>query len=258
MLAVEDASYRLPNGRTIFQAVTCAVAPGEVMCVLGPNGVGKSTLLRSLCGLLPLAGGAIRLAGQPLAALSRRDLGRLVGLVPQSDAPAFAFTVRETVQMGRAPHLPALAAPGAADRAIAEAMLNRLGIAHLAARLYPELSGGERQLVLIARALAQQPRLLILDEPTSHLDFAKAMQVLELVRALASNGLAVIMTTHAPDHAFLVATRTLTLRPDLAVAFGPSAAVLTEAGLTALYGRPIRLAHHAGRTTCLAAWSQTA
>jgi iron complex transport system ATP-binding protein len=254
MLAVEGASYRLPDGRMVFRDVHCTAMAGEVTCVLGPNGVGKSTLLRCLSGLLSLAGGTIHIDGRPLPAFSRRDLGRLIALVPQSDNPAFAFTVAEMVRMGRAPHLPALAAPGSDDRAIAEAMLRRLGIAHLAERLYPDLSGGERQLVLIARALTQQPRLLILDEPTAHLDFARAAEVLELISELAAEGLAVVMTTHAPDQAFLVAARTLTLRPDFNMAFGPTGEVLTEASLRELYGRKIALLRHGERVTCLAAW----
>jgi iron complex transport system ATP-binding protein len=252
IVAVARASYRLPGGRRLFEELSFALRAGQVLCILGPNGIGKSTLLRCLDGLDRLAGGSIQLAGRPLQSLTRRELGRLVGLVPQADAPVFAFTVREVVEMGRAPHLGWLGAPGAADQDIVRATLERLGIAGLADRLYPELSGGERQMVLIARALAQQPRLLILDEPTSHLDFANGMRVLELVRGLADGGLAVIMTSHDPDHAFLIADRTLAMAPTLPAIDGATRELLTEARLSAIYGRAVRIVEHDGQTICFA------
>jgi iron complex transport system ATP-binding protein len=175
-----------------------------------------------------------------------------VGFVPQSDDPVFAFDVRTIVEMGRAPHLSWAAMPGAADAAIVEQALARLQIGRLASRLYPELSGGERQLVMIARALAQQPALLILDEPTSHLDFANQAGVLELVRSLADEGLAIVMTTHDPDHAFLIADLVLVLSRDGTSCVGPVKEVLSEARLSATYGRAIRIWEAGGRTLCCA------
>jgi len=257
IIAVARAAYRLPDGRQLFEELSFALPAGQVLCILGPNGIGKSTLLRCLDGLDHLAAGSIRLDGHPLQTLTRRELGRLVGMVPQTDAPVFAFTVREVVEMGRAPHLGWLGAPGAGDREIVMTTLERLGIAGLADRLYPELSGGERQLVLIARALAQQPRLLILDEPTSHLDFANAMRVLELVRGLADEGLAVIMTSHDPDHAFLIADRTLAIAPGLPAQDGATRKLLTEARLSAIYGRVVRVVEQDGQTICFAPPART-
>jgi iron complex transport system ATP-binding protein len=253
ILSVAQACFRLPNGRVIFEGMNFELRDGEVLCILGPNGIGKTTLLRCLDGLATLAGGVIRIAGQDLTRLTRTDIGRLVGWVPQTDASVFAFTVHEMVEMGRAAHLGWLAAPGAEDRDIVGACLRRLGISALADRLYPELSGGERQLVLIARALAQQPRLLILDEPTSHLDFANAMRVLELVRSLAKENLAVVMTSHNPDHAFLIADQTLAMSGGRTGTIGPTRELLTEALLTSLYGRPVRIIVEGGRTLCFAA-----
>jgi iron complex transport system ATP-binding protein len=252
IVSASRAAYRLPDGRRLFDDLSFALKEGQVLCVLGPNGIGKTTLLRCLDGLEALAGGGIELDGRPLRALTRRTLGRLVGMVPQTDAPVFAFSVREVVEMGRAPHLEWLATPGAEDRRIVKGTLERLGISGLENRLYPELSGGERQLVLIARALAQQPRLLILDEPTSHLDFANAMRVLELVRGLADEGLAVIMTTHDPDHAFLIADRTLAMAPGMPAVDGDTRELLTEERLSAIYGRAVCIVEHAGRTICFA------
>jgi iron complex transport system ATP-binding protein len=252
MLSVVGARYRLPDGRELFRDLAFELPPGEIVCILGPNGVGKSTLLRCLAGLDHLTAGTVRVDDRDLGALSRRDIGRRIGFVPQSDAPVFAFTVREMVEMGRAPHLAWLAAPGTSDRDIAAAALERLGISALGSRLYPELSGGERQLVLIARALAQRPRLLILDEPTSHLDFANAMRVLALVRGLAGDGLAVVMTSHDPDHAFLIAERTLLLTRDAPPQAGPTRTILTEARLSTTYGHPVRIVALGGRMLCFA------
>jgi iron complex transport system ATP-binding protein len=251
MLTVQGASCAYPGGRTLFADLGFTLDQGQVLCVLGPNGVGKSTLLRCLTGLSDFTAGTVRLAGE--AGIGRRrSLAGAIGFVPQSDHPVFAFDVRTVVEMGRAPHLSWTAMPGPADAAIVEQALARLGITRLAARLYPELSGGERQLVMIARALAQQPRLLVLDEPTSHLDFANQTGVLELVRGLADEGLAVVMTTHDPDHAFLIADQVLVLSHHDAAAVGSAVDVLTEARLSATYGRAVRLHAVDGRPMCFA------
>lgn len=250
-LEVAAARFARPGGRVIFDGVGFRLKAGEVLCVLGPNGIGKTTLLRCLAGLDRLHGGTVRIDGQDIAHMPRRRAGQLVGLVPQGDAPSFSYTVREMVEMGRAPHLGWLSAPGAADRAIAAAALGRLGIGHLAARAYPELSGGERQMVLIARALAQQPKLLVLDEPTAHLDFANQAQVLDLVRDLTDQGLGIVLTTHDPDHAYRVGTSVLLMSHGAPARHGAVADVLTADNLSAAYRRPVALLHANGRTLCV-------
>lgn len=255
MLSAEDASFAYRDGRPVFHGLDLAAACGEVLCILGPNGVGKSTLLRCLAGLERPSSGSVRLDGQDVRHLSRAALARAVAFVPQSDDAVFAFTVTMMVEMGRAAHLGWSAAPSDADAAIARAALTRLGIESLAGRLYPELSGGERQLVLIARALAQQSQLLILDEPTAHLDFANQAAVLELIRDLANAGLAVVMTSHDPDHAFLIADRTLVLGRGQPARIGATRDILTETLLSQTYGRPIRIVHHDDRRLCFAASS---
>jgi iron complex transport system ATP-binding protein len=249
-LAMTGASFAYRENRPIFEKVGFAIEAGQVLCILGPNGVGKSTLLRCLAGLAPLTSGAITIDGHRLDKLSRRDIGRLIGFVPQSDEPVFAFTVRTMVEMGRAPYLGWVGQPTDRDLRIAEGAMNRLGIMPLAERLYPELSGGERQLVLIARALAQEPRLLILDEPTSHLDFANQASVLELLRGLATDSMAIIMTTHDPDHAFLIADQTLVMARDRPARAGATRALLTEALLGETYRRHVRIVEIDGRTLC--------
>ena len=193
------------GARVVAQGLSLSLERGRVLCLLGPNGGGKTTLLRTLLGLIPPLAGEVLLGGANMRGISRREVAQSLAYVPQAAPGGFAYTARDVVVMGRAARLPLLAAPGQRDRAVAEAAMARLGIAHLADRLVTELSGGERQLVLVARALAQEAACLVLDEPTASLDFGNQALVLQQVRALAErDGLAVLMTTHHPDHAFLV------------------------------------------------------
>jgi iron complex transport system ATP-binding protein len=166
---------------------------------LGPNGCGKTTLFRTILGLLPRQGGSVRLDGHDLATLSRRDVAQRIGYVPQAQAGYFPFTVREMVLMGRTAHLSLFATPSPRDDAVAERMLDTLGMLHLADHRYTEISGGERQLALIARALTQEPKLLVMDEPTANLDFGNQLLVLDRIGTLARQGMAIILSTHDPD-----------------------------------------------------------
>jgi iron complex transport system ATP-binding protein len=228
-------SYGYP-GRTIGTDVDVALTAGEVVCVLGPNGGGKTTLFRTLLGLLPVQAGHIALGGRPLQDWSRRNVARVVGYVPQAHTAHFAFTVREIVLMGRTAHVTAFAAPSHRDLQAAEAALATLGIGHLADRVYTEVSGGERQLTLIARALAQEAELLLLDEPTASLDFGNQLRVLDQLRGLAEQGIGVLFSTHDPDHAFLCAERVLMLRDGRILAAGRPDDVVTRDNLRQLYG----------------------
>jgi iron complex transport system ATP-binding protein len=253
ILAASDLAFSYPGrARPVFSGVSLDIAAGEVVCVLGPNGVGKSTLLRCLAGLAAPSAGSVLLEGQPIASLSRAAVARLLALVPQSYETVFAFSVRTVVEMGRAPHLGLFDAPGEEAARMSEDALRTLGIGHLVDAAYSEISGGERQLVQIARVLVQAPRLMILDEPTAHLDFANQARFLALVRRLAAGGLAVILTTHAPDHAYALADRTLVMSPHQPPVLGATGEILTEAVLSGAYGVPIRLIRSGGHVACVA------
>ena len=238
MSAVLQAqSLSIGHGRRcVAQGLAFALAPGEVLCLLGANGSGKTTLLRTLLGLLPPLAGEVRCRGQNVAAWPRAAFARHVGYVPQAHAGLFPFTVEDVVLMGRAARVGRFAAPGAADRQVARRCLELLGIARLRASRYTAISGGERQLALIARALAQEPALLVMDEPTASLDFGNQIRVLEHIGRLRAGGMAVLMSTHQPEHALRIADRVALLGGGRLQAIGAPRATATQAALAALYG----------------------
>ena len=229
---------------------------GEILCLLGPNGCGKTTLFRTLLGLLPALSGAVLLGGKPISAQSRAEIARRIAYVPQAHAPPFPFEALEVVLMGRTARLGAFGQPGRQDRDIAMTAMNRLGIADLAQRDYSRLSGGQRQLVLIARALAQEAPLLVMDEPTASLDFGNQAQVLAQITSLArvetKEGRGVILSTHDPDQAFALDAQVLLLKDGTTHAHGAAKEVLTGANLSAVYGIPVSVeTTSSGRKVCL-------
>lgn len=206
LIQVQHASIGYP-GHAVGQGISLDVNAGEVLCLLGPNGSGKSTLFKTVLGLLPLRAGEILIEGKALSGWSRRSLAQRLAYVPQAHADVFPFTVEDVVLMGRQAHLGLLSAPSGPDRRLARQCLDEMGIAHLRHRIYTEISGGERQLVLIARALAQEPAAIIMDEPTASLDFGNQIRVLDHVRAMRRSGLGILLCTHQPEHAVRVADR---------------------------------------------------
>lgn len=237
-LAADALAYGYRE-RLIGSDVALSLARGEVLALLGPNGSGKTTLLKTLLGLLPPQGGSLTLDRRPVASLSPPERARALGYVPQAHAGTFAFTVLSVVLMGRSAHAGLFAAPSARDREVAHAMLERLGIERLAERPYTLISGGERQLVLIARALAQEPAYVILDEPTASLDFGNQGRVMSEIRRLAAEGLGVLFTTHDPNQALRHADRVMMIRDGQALASGPARELLTPERLQQLYGVPV-------------------
>jgi len=250
MLEARGLGYGYP-GRAVGRDLNLALGAGEVLCVLGPNGGGKTTLFRTLLGLLEAQAGEVRLQGESLDALPRGEVARRMGYVPQGHAAQFAFTVRDVVLMGRTAHVGLFAAPGAADRAAAERAIEALGIGALAERVLTELSGGERQLAMIARALAQGARLLVLDEPTASLDFGNQVRVLRELRRLAADGYAVVFSSHDPGQAFLAASGVLLLVRGGALRQGTPEDVITADNLRQVYGVDVRVTAVDGVRACL-------
>jgi iron complex transport system ATP-binding protein len=240
------------GGAPIGRDLTLSVDQGEVLCLLGPNGCGKTTLFKTLLGLIPSQGGRLELDGRPVSAFSRPEFARRVGYVPQASAGYFPFEVTDVVLMGRASRIGAFSLPSAADHAVARAALDTLGIGHLGPRSFSAISGGERQMVLIARALAQEPALIVMDEPTASLDFGNQARVLERIGALAASGLTIVLSTHDPGHAFACADKVALMKAGTIVATGSPEAVLTPRALGDLYGVEVTVAwlEDAGRYTC--------
>jgi iron complex transport system ATP-binding protein len=232
--------------RIVGEHLALALREGEVLALLGPNGGGKTTLLKTLLGLIAARAGDVLLNDKSLDELSVRERARTMAYVPQVHVGTFAFTAQTVVLMGRSAHGSLFSAPGARDHEVAAHALERFGIAHLAQRPYTEISGGERQLVLLARALAQEPRFVVLDEPTASLDFGNQGKVMREIRALAASGLGVLFTTHDPNHALRAADRAYLLRDGACLAEGPVGNVLTGDNLEKLYRAPVQVLREQG------------
>lgn len=244
------------HGVDVVKGVSCYADPGDILCLVGPNGCGKTTLFRLLLGILPLSGGAIRLDGQDVRQFSPRELASRIAYIPQYHTPIYAYTVLDVVTMGRAARFSAFEAPKAADREAAFAALEKLNAAHLANQKYTALSGGQRQLILIARAICQAAKIFVLDEPAANLDYANHQLLMEVVVELAKKGYCVVMSTHSPEHPASIGTKVLLMGRGKTAAFGTPEAVITPANLQAVYGIEIDVAtvcdrYGKRRTICL-------
>ena len=241
ILEIKHAEFSYNHKENIFNDVNLSLENGDVLCILGPNGTGKSTLIKCINGLLKLKEGSILINNQNIHSLNKNDLAKMIGYIPQSHNSTFAFSVFDVVLMGRAPHLSLTSVPGEKDYKIAENALKSLGISHLTHKTYTEISGGERQMVLIARVLAQQPQILLLDEPTSHLDFGNQIRTLNVINKLAESGLSVIMTSHFPDHAFLSSNKVAIMNGGTIMEIGTPESVITEENMRRAYNIDVKI-----------------
>lgn len=209
---------------------------GEVLCVLGPNGSGKSTLFRFLLGFLKPRGGDILIKGKNIQSLSPKALSKEIAYIPQYHTPAFAYTVREIVTMGRNSHFSPFSGPGKSDQMEVTKALEQLSLLPLAGQKYHTLSGGQRQLVLIARALCQNASILVMDEPDSGLDYSNQQLILRMIKELAGQGYSIILSTHSPERPFSCADQVLLLKEGQVCAFGSPSEALTGKNLFTVYG----------------------
>ncbi len=239
---LEAVDFAYHAGTPVLESASLAVWPGTCLAVLGPNGIGKSTLLSLLIGHNRPQAGAVRLQGRDLPSYAPAEAARILGFVPQSEHLPFDYTCLEYALHGRAPYLRPLELPGARDCEVARGCLARAGLAGFEERSINELSGGQRQLLMIARALAQQPRLLVLDEPTSHLDLANKRRVTGMLAELSKEGVTVVFTTHEPEAAAAAATHLALMARGRIISSGPLEKLLTSERLSETYGTAVRVA----------------
>lgn len=238
MIAVKNAAFSYDGVNELFSDLSFSVAPGEILTILGRNGIGKTTFLRCLLGILPWTRGECRVDGKvPVP----EAVSEVIGYVPQSHAPAFPYTVFEMVMMGRARRIGLFRTPSAADRARVAELLDLVGVLPLADRAATELSGGQLQMVYIARALASEPKLMILDEPEAHLDFHNQMIVLRLLHRLSrEQGMTIVMNTHSPENALKISDKSLLMQRGEYL-FGTTAELLSEENLSHYYDIDCRI-----------------
>jgi iron complex transport system ATP-binding protein len=233
-IEVKNLSFSYGD-RPVLQDISFSVGEGELLSILGPNGVGKSTLFRCILGLLSGYTGEVLVDGINARSFSAREAAKHIAYIPQSSHPMFNYSVFDIVLMGRTSGLGSFRSPGKADREKCLRALEKIGISHLAGRCFHRLSGGEQQLVLIARALAQDAPILMLDEPTANLDYGNQLRVLEQVRKLAAEGYTVIQTTHNPEQSYLFSDRILAIQNGRVLTQGTPAEVLTGENMEELY-----------------------
>ena len=240
MIQVRDVEFSYGK-QEVLKGISFCMEKGEFVCVLGANGCGKTTLLKSILAFLTPQHGQVLLYGKDIHQMDERERARKIAYIPQYHTPPFPFTVRDVVLMGRTPHLSRICRPTEKDCRIADESMERLGIAHYANKSYTALSGGQRQMVVIARALAQQPDRLIMDEPTASLDFGNQYLVLAQVKKLAREGMGVLMVTHNPDHAFYCADRIIAMEDGKILSMGDAGKVINEAVMKAVYHMPVKV-----------------
>jgi iron complex transport system ATP-binding protein len=252
LLSFENIAFTYPAGKIpVMKNFNLSIDKGTITAILGPNGAGKTTLLHLALGWLHPSKGKVKLLEKPLSAYTRRELGQWMGLVPQNESTPFDYSLLEYVLLGRTPYLEPLAMPGEKDLEISAQKLTEVGLSSLIHRSMPSLSGGERQLVLVARALAQQPKLLFLDEPTSHLDLSNKSRLVNVLRELQSQGVTIVFTTHEPDVASALATHMVLMREGEILQSGPVDQVMNDVSLTALYHLPIQVKEIDGKRVVL-------
>ena len=242
IFSVRRASFGYRARPRVLRDICFSVEPGQALAILGPNGAGKTTLLKCMMGLLNWSEGASEIDGAPIQSFNPRELWKKIAYVPQAKNSALSFTAEEMVLMGRGAHIGTFRQPGAEDFENARRAMDEVGIGHMRDRLCGEMSGGELQMVLIARALAASPSMLVLDEPESNLDFKNQLVILETIERLARDrGISCVFNTHYPAHALKVATHALILTGGGDSMFGPVHEVVNEDNLRSAFSVNVRI-----------------
>lgn len=244
LLELRNVACGYEASHPILTDVNFTVESGEICCLLGPNGVGKTTLFRSILQLMPTLGGEIRIDGQDIRHWKSAHLAKYMAYVSQYHVPPFPYQVKDVVLLGRVNSTGYFSQPKKEDFEIVENVMEDMGIRHLRDRSYTDISGGQRQLVMIARALAQQPHFLVLDEPTASLDYGNSVRVLKQICKLKDLGYGVIMTTHNPDQAFLCDSKVALLQRDEPVKYGYAVDVIVEKNMRSAYGVDIDIVEY--------------
>lgn len=245
-LSVQNISFSYGSNQ-VLKDISFEINKGEFWAVIGPNGVGKSTLFRCILGLLNPAAGSISIDGRGINTMSRKILAQRIAYIPQIHRPVFGYSVRDTVLMGTTRYLSAFEQPKAAQIERADSVLRMLEMEDIAEKNYATLSGGQQQMVLIARALAQDAEILVMDEPTSALDYGNQMKILALLRTLAQRGYSVVVSTHNPQHALDFSEKVLALAPDKSSMQGRAEVVIDKELMARLYNMDVEFVSAGGR-----------
>lgn len=235
MLEVDNLMFYYSREHVVIKDISFALNEHDVLCLLGPNGTGKTTLLRCLLALNKPVSGSIHIDGINITKAKSRKMAKYMAYVPQASSMAFPYDVEEIVLMGRIVHLSLGASPTKKDREICYEAMDNLGISHLRSKSFNKISGGERQMVLVARAMAQQARIMIMDEPTANLDYSNQVKILQIISQLAEQGYSILMTSHFPDHAFLACNRVMLMRDGVIMECGTPDKAVTSESLSKLY-----------------------
>lgn len=244
------------GGADIVRGISCHADKHDVLCLVGPNGCGKTTLFRLILGSIPVTGGSIKIDGRDIKGLSPKQLANLIAYIPQYHSPVFAYTVLDVVTMGRASHFSSFEAPREIDREAAFAALKKVNALELANKKYTSLSGGQRQLSLIARAICQSAKIFVMDEPAANLDYANRQLLMDVISDLSAEGYCIVMSTHSPEHPFSVGSKALLMKAGRVAGFGSPKDVITADSLKSVYDIEmdvitVRDRYNVARTICL-------
>ncbi len=251
LMEMINGTFSYNSNNNIFEDINFTIDKGDIFCILGANGTGKTTLLKCLNGLIKINSGKVLYNGEDIYSFTHSQMAKNIGYIPQIHNSTFSFTIMDVVLMGRAPHIDTFSSPSKKDIKIAEESLKALNIYHMKDKPYTEISGGEQQLVFIARVLTQKPSVLLLDEPTSHLDFGNQIRTLNIIEKLANNGLSVIMSSHFPDHAFISANKVAILKGKEFIDIGTPEEVITPKNMELAYGINVDIIDIGNRTACI-------